>query len=439
MNGALRMVRSHPAAFAIGAVLALFLALACVYSVRTHAWDANDETEHVEYTEYLLSHGSLPPIAVGNGDEVHQPPLYYAVVGAFQRAVGIPVFAHVFTPKQAYLPDTPPQDIRAATPQTEAVLATQARYDHVLRLVSVALGALVVLCTFLAAMLVFGSVPMATLSALVVAVWPEFLVLSATVNNDIAVTAACAVALVCLLMWWRRPRFRWLIATAVALGAAALTKETALPICVAAFAAILWRWVRLRRPWWQLPAAAAVFVTICGWWYGRNLVVYGSPLAGGATAAYLSKLIPGIVWPHPGFQDFPYLWTILKPSFWFIGSGNAVVLAYPWEALWAAAVLCVVVALVFRPACVRDRSLTAIAGAFVLGGIASWLAIAWSTTTTGGRYILIAIPAIAILLVAGASRIGQRVRSPRLAPLLWPAALIALNVDVFAQYLLPRS
>ena len=81
---------------ALGLALAFvavgYLLLVSVFTMRTGAWENNDEADHVLYVEHVIKYGTPPSIAIGNGGEAHQAPLYYYLVAAWQKVSGIPAF-----------------------------------------------------------------------------------------------------------------------------------------------------------------------------------------------------------------------------------------------------------------------------------------------------------------------------------------------------------
>lgn len=50
----------------------LYLAVTITYSLRTPAWENNDERDHALYVEYILAHHSLPLISPANGIQSHR-------------------------------------------------------------------------------------------------------------------------------------------------------------------------------------------------------------------------------------------------------------------------------------------------------------------------------------------------------------------------------
>jgi uncharacterized membrane protein YhaH (DUF805 family) len=78
----------------------------------------------------------------------------------------------------------------------------------------------------------------------------------------------------------------------------------------------------------------------------------------------------------------------------------------------------------------------AIAGS-VLTGIAAVLIIAQTTTQAEGRVAFVGLIGFAILLVLGTAPGSARSRLARAAVFAWPAALVAVNIYVFSNYLVP--
>jgi hypothetical protein len=116
-----------------------------------------------------------------------------------------------------------------------------------------------------------------------VAFIPQFLFLSASVNNDNLVILISSWVLVVLATWLARadrplPGWPQLLLLGVLLGLAALSKLSGVLLWPLAGAVLLWLAWRARRWRWLLLAALLVFgvaLAVCGWWFVRNLSLYG--------------------------------------------------------------------------------------------------------------------------------------------------------------------
>ncbi len=81
-------------------------------------------------------------------------------------------------------------------------------------------------------------------------------------------------------------------------------------------------------------------------------------------------------------------------------------------------------------------ALCGIAGA-VLAGIAAVLIIAQTTTQAEGRVAFVGLVGFAILLVLGTAPGATRSRLAQGLVFAWPAILVAVNIYVFSNYLVP--
>ena len=284
--------RSH---WPIGALLGVFIILAGIYSVVNPLFEAPDEVWHYEYVRWLTEGHGLPrPEQVGDApwhQEGSQPPLYYLLPALITAPIPTDNAADVIRynphvamgqPDSAGNKNVLAHGAADAWPWRGVALA-----GHLVRFFSILLGAVTLACTYACARVVFPDRrEVALLAAALVAFNPQFVFLSAAVNNDNLVIACSAAGIWLLLRLLDRralvgPTTRQLILLGVILGAAALSKLSGLLLSgMAALALITIAWQRrsLRGlvRWGLIGGAAALAVG--GWWYVRNLILYGDPL-----------------------------------------------------------------------------------------------------------------------------------------------------------------
>ncbi|MEE8583855.1 MAG: glycosyltransferase family 39 protein [Acidobacteriota bacterium] len=165
------------------------------YVMVTPVGEAPDEAAHVLYLDYLIQNGALPPLPEGGNPssyEAHQPPLAYLYSMAILRAAGVEALAYpfvsnpgldFFTPgSRAYLP---PQDRSLASREGRKVRG--ARWTNLLWL-------LLTVWALLRAAQIAGRGAGSLVAASAFALAPQFLFISASVNNDAAVTAWSSLA-----------------------------------------------------------------------------------------------------------------------------------------------------------------------------------------------------------------------------------------------------
>ena len=439
---------------ALTGIAFLYLLISLSFSLLTPAGETNDELDHVQYIEYIASHGSLPRINIANGDESHQPPLYYLVADGWQELLQIPPF-HLELPG-ASLGDTSKPRLGLS----HAYTATQHRdaiYVHELRILSVLFGLGTVLLTYAAGKLATSQRSVGLAAALFVAVFPKEDVLSSSVTNDALVIFLGSLSLVLLLLWLRSAptnprRHFWLaIFLGISLGAAALTKFTALPL-VGIFLIIMIGVSILKSRsinggfYFDAVLTLGGFFAVAGWWFVRNHHLYGQFLAERASNAYLKAWNPALIAPVSWLNSQRFLHfvpRVLSASVWYDGDWNQFLLPQ-WLSLFLSALaICCVAILTYDVVRNRGGSLlrlpvaSTVFGA-LLAGLVALLVVAKDTTQAEGRITYIGLSAAAVVLVLGIARVGRRGSLIWAIGLLaWPLLLLGVDIYVFIHYVFP--
>jgi len=276
------------AAYAALALLcAMYAGLALVWSHATPMFEAPDELDHARFVAFLLDQQRLPDTRteLGNaGLEATQGPVYYAAAAAIVRVLG------------PALPDLHPAiNPRYGQPDLNLYLPRRAHDDgalYRLRLFSALGGLFAILGAYaLARKLQLGRFT-ALLAAAGVALLPQFLFISSSISNDSWAAAAGSAGLALILHLDRRAAIKpWQSGLlGLVLGLGAITKASVL-ILVPACALMLIRHERPHRA--RLAAhglaAGAGFVAGGGWFFARNLWLYGSWLNAGALEVIASN------------------------------------------------------------------------------------------------------------------------------------------------------
>jgi len=333
----------------------LSFVLFTAYSLATPLFEPSDELWHYPFVQRLAVGGSLPIQRPGQTDadapwrqEGSQPPLYYAFAAALSAPFDssnwrelrrLNPHADMGVPTRDGNSNAILQTTADAFPWTRAALAVRAA-----RLASIVLSTTTVVFAWLAAAEVFREPsPVRRLLVMVfVACVPMFAYISGAINNDNAAVTFSTAGL-----WWalRLIRLgRWDARAAVIAGAitglAALSKVSGLGLAALfAAAGLLSSWpttgdLRLRARGFAhaLPALlrfgailAAVAAAIAGWWYVRNVVLYGGDVLG--WAAFLDA-----VGRREPPADLAKLWSEREGFFWaFWGVfGGLNVIMPPW-------------------------------------------------------------------------------------------------------------
>jgi 4-amino-4-deoxy-L-arabinose transferase-like glycosyltransferase len=414
-------------------LLVVFLSLASVYASLIPPFEGADSGGHFRYIAYLRQYQRLPPLSLETASFSHelvlQPPLYY-------------LLSAILTPADAI---DPALKLELVNPYYPLGLSKRATVSEpgapadtlglwIARYVSILGGMLAVLGTWLLVRELTASPWLALAAASLVGLNPQFLSIAANITNDAwpAATAAMTLWLAARSVHRDiRSRATWLGIGAVA-GLSTLTKYSnllvVLPLC---FIVLPFVW-KLR--WKQgiglgLCLALGALLT-AGFWYLRNLALYGSPMPLGSMLALLPAIarIP----PASASEIWRQMPVVLR-SYWGIyGYG---ILAQPWfypliERMTLAGAAGLILFTLWRWRAGHAGSLSAVllsllwlAGSFV--SIVSYLRVVLYSDQ--GRLLFPASPAIALLLVIGWSALLPKALWSWLGRLL-PVALTALAI-----------
>ncbi|MHB1294786.1 MAG: glycosyltransferase family 39 protein [Anaerolineae bacterium] len=448
---------THPArdqlprrdAWLLAGILLVYLALGAAYSVVNPVLESPDEVRHYPYVKHLADGRGLP--VQGQGDaaweqEGSQPPLYYALAAALTFWIDTDDLDEVRTLNphvkvgEPGAPDNKNILVHGpaeAFPWHGAVLAI-----HLVRGLSLLLGAGTILCTCALARTLFPQRRGLALGAAALnAFLPMFVFLSSSVNNDNLVTLLSSLALLMLARCATgEGRLRGLAPLGVVLGLACLAKLSALALLpLAALVLAIWHqrtwraggsrdaWGALWRFLGDGLRVGLPVLAIAGWWYLRNLLLYGDPTG---LSAMLS--VVGGRMAESTLADRWREFIGLAMSFWGVfGAFN--VLMRP---VWIYQVLHVLGLMGLGGclwACVRARR-GGWNGSWVLAIPVLWVGMVsvslarWTTLTMGsqGRLLFPALAPLCIGLALGWSAwFPRRVRA--WAPALGAGLLLALS------------
>ena len=422
------------------------------YSIVNPLFESPDEVWHYEYVRYLAEGHGLPVSDLLSEMPWHQegsqPPLYY-LLGAgltFWLNTGDAEAVIRYNPHAAVglASAADNKNVMAHTgletfPYRGTVLAA-----HLVRLLSVLMGAATVLCTYLTALTIFpGQRALATVAAAINAFNPQFIFISAAVNNDNLVILLCSAAVLLLMRIWQgKTRPGRLILLGLIAGLTAISKLNGLvllPFIALVLGVTAWRQRSLRAlAGWGLLMSVPLLAA-AGWWYWRNWLFYGDPFGLAAMFAVL-----------PARTEGPPLSELLARAEGVYRSAWAVfgwfnVLAEPWlYGVYTGLVLVGVTGLgllVIRRLRRDDRP-----GLSALAWLALWslmvvaALVGWSQKRyPQGRLLFPAISAASVLLAAGLSQEGVWLpgRWRRAGAALLASGLFALALWVPFRYIAP--
>lgn len=316
----MRRIRSKSIAVPI-LVGCLYGTAALLWFVITPPFEAPDENLHYDFIVFLATTRKLPDAnpATRVGWQAHewiQPPLYYALMA--------PIVAFRDPDRDIYrlVPGNANNTLHNGN--ATRTFTWDGRPSESIdtffytRLASLLMGGLTVLFIYWAATRVLPC-EQAGLAAAMVALIPQYGYLTAALSNDTLASLVSAAAIGLLLVIWQTPRLS--LATAVAIGllsgAAVITKIHTVFLLPTIALAVLFR----ARGRWMRAATFLALVAVgafmsAGWYFIRNAIVFGDPLASRFKLELLADVAQS---SHLSLLD-PYFYTIfpmtLFRSFW---------------------------------------------------------------------------------------------------------------------------
>ncbi|MCY4061782.1 MAG: DUF2142 domain-containing protein [Chloroflexi bacterium] len=249
-------------------ILLGYFCAGALYAIYTPAWQAPDEPAHFNYVRQVAQDGCCPRIEPGDWQSD-----YLARLTSTR-----------FAPKHLDQLDTiqyedhhPPLFYLLAS----LVFKLSAGDLIALRLLSVVLGAAVVALSYLISRRILPAQPQIALGAMaLVAFLPQHLSMMASVNNDALAEVLVALALLWLVRYLHSENVPiWQLGLIT--GMALLTKITISFLALVAPLAIWLKWRRDSDSTRALLRQLAIFALIAsllgGFWWLRNIAVYGFP------------------------------------------------------------------------------------------------------------------------------------------------------------------
>ncbi len=408
-------------------ILVIFVALGVIYSVVVPPFEASDEKWHYPMVKYVADHWGLPVQEPGVEtpwrQEGSQPPLYYVLAAIATFWIDTADMETVRHLNPHVNPGATPDGninlvvhypAREAFPWRGTVLAI-----HLIRFLSVLMGAAAVYLTYLIVREVLPDQPVMALSAAAVhAFTPMVVFISGAVNNDNLVVPLSSLALLMLLKMINpqsqisnpKSGVMGYLSLGFVLGLAALTKTSSLALTVLTALVVTVRAVR-RRSWAEFfvggLATLLPLLIVAGWWYLRNLQLYGDLFGLNVFIKILGQRdVPA---------DLAQLWRerySFAAGYWGnFGGLNVPMPAWVYTVLNTLPVVAALGLVVFLlRQIVRDQKRLVICHwPFVacllwgLGVVIPWSLWAFTTWSSQGRLIFTALPVWSLLLVLGLS------------------------------------
>jgi hypothetical protein len=307
-----------------------YVILGAIYSVATPIFEASDEVSHYAVVQHIADSGAVPVqqpgVKTAWDQEGSQPPLYYLLAAPFVRLIDTRDAAERMVRNPHAAPGDPSLDANRNlvihSPAENFPWRNTTLAVHVIRFLSIALGAGTIVLSYLIARHIFpdrSSIPIGT--AALIAFNPMFIFISASVNNDNLTILLTTLALYLSVVCWYEPagtvsRSGWVrrVVLGIVLGGAALSKISGLTLLPVI--ALLFTVRHLHRREWRAWILTGVLLTLsvlllAGWWYLRNLQLYGELFGLDTMVAIAGVRSKSLIDLLPEFDGFRYSYWAL--------------------------------------------------------------------------------------------------------------------------------
>lgn len=280
------------------------LLLSVVYGVVTPLWEGSDEPIHFDFVKHVADQRRLPSLHDEGAvlGQTLQPPLYYVIGATVILGIDTSDIDSVREMNPYFIGlrigEEPNYAIHSAGegfPWQGTALAV-----HLVRALSALWSALTVLATYQIGRQLWPQAPGPALGgAAIVALTPGFIRINSYVTND-----SLSVALIAWTIWAtlrvvkEEVTITHTLLAGALLGLSLLTKQTALfvlPILALALAKAAYERRSWRPVWTGLVGIGLPVLLLTGWWYVRNVRLYGDPWGS------------SIYFRHAAFEGFPPL------------------------------------------------------------------------------------------------------------------------------------
>lgn len=426
-------------------LISLYIIIGFTYLFATPPFEAGDELWHLPMVAHLENGNPLPVQVFDQSkaglwkQQASQPPLYYYLGALFT----FPIDTSDLLDKRSENPHRSPGQVTSdgnvnltihdpAWNQWQGALLSV----RVVRFISLIFGAITVYCTYRIGLHVYShKVYLALCSAAMVAFTPMFLFVSSAVNNDNLIMVMSAVSLLMMIRFVKLfAEVRWLeiIILGVLIGVAALSKIVGiglLPLALGTLFIANWRDYKqldnqiegikfifplLRKTAMQFVILFTAAFAVAGWWYIRNIVLYGDWKGWNAFIAVLGERGQPASLAQLWGERFGFM-----QSFWgLFGGVNIPLWSWVYTVLNTILVISVVGFAIYGIiSIIRFKSerhplvwlfdfveahfatvVCLLWTAAVVYGLIQWATVTWSSQ---GRLVFSALPAEMTLLTAG--------------------------------------
>lgn len=273
-----------------------FFCVGLTYLYASPHFESPDSYYHLGVIKWIADHGGALPVQSPDHEHLYahegsQPPLYYLLMTPIWQAVDSTDFADFFQRNPLVIAGYPARlgnrnQIFYRQPYPPNLVGTSLAL-YLIRLASLAMGTVTIFAIYQAASsLAPASKGLAVLAASFAAFNPQFLFVSSSISNDNLVTMLAALTTWQMILMLREGfQRKRSIGIGLLIALASLAKLSGLILGLAVVLCglfIAWREQDRRGLRVLLGAITLFWLVVAGWWYLRNITLYGELFGTGA-------------------------------------------------------------------------------------------------------------------------------------------------------------
>lgn len=402
-------------------LLAAFAAISLIYLWATPIFEASDELWHFGMVEYIRQNHNLPVQDPNHRDtpwrqEGSQPPLYYAIAAALTLPFDLSDSEAQRQPNphaKIGIPGADDNKVMVLHDELIPPLRDTVVAVYSVRAFGILLGSVAITAVYCSARMVGGQV-VGLVAAGLTAFNPMFLFITASVNNDNLVTALNSVVIYLTLRLLRDGfHSHRSLRLAVLLTLATLTKLSGWVLVPMVLLVGLWV-AYTRRDWRGLAIfcglMAGVWLILAGWWYARNITLYGEFLGTQMMAAVAGPRLESFT-----IQTLLDEFEGFRISYWgLFGAVNVLTMPLFYHVMDAVTLIAAVglVGWFFRRTAVQRTSAKLMIVVLGVTVLVSWISVInWTAQTyaSQGRLLFPFVAANSTLLAVGLVAIARQI------------------------------